>query len=192
MTTLIKTLGDESREAIHSICLATYLDGECYAFATALHEGLGWDIVGVMQGDMIRHAVVRCPDGDLYDVRGKVSEKELGQPFDMSAPYDLKLVEIADLVREKEPPQARILSVAAARRFAEKLWPELPWTNGESEWVRAFCDELEALCRRHKLWIRAPYPGGKPVLSPHAGDEAGFTAQPTDDGLGYVIDRRLE
>ena len=192
MTTLIKTLSDESRSAIRNICLATYLDGECYAFATALHEGLGWQIVGLMQDNVIRHAIVKSPDGTLYDARGEVSEEELGKPFGISAPYDLRTVGISDLVREKELPQARDSSVATAKRFAEKLWPELPWKNPDSEKIRSFCDELEALCRRHKLWIRAPYPGAKPVLSVHAGDEAGYTAQPTDDGFGYIIDRRLE
>ena len=87
MTTLIQTLDDESREPIHSMCISTYLDGECYAFATALYEGLGWEIVGIMEDDVIRHVVVRSPcDGLYYDVRGNVPETELGQPFGLSAP----------------------------------------------------------------------------------------------------------
>lgn len=48
----------EDVETLHALCLSTYLDGECYAFATALHEGLGWPIIGLMHNGEIRHALV--------------------------------------------------------------------------------------------------------------------------------------
>ena len=81
--------------------------------------------------------------------------------------------------------------MAFARKMAEKIWPELPWIVSEAKRVSAFCDELEALCSKHGLWIRAPYPSSKPVLAIGEGDEAGYSVYPTDDGLSYTIDRRL-
>ena len=45
MTTQIHELNAESLDVLHQQCLAIYLDGECYAFATALHEGLGWPMM---------------------------------------------------------------------------------------------------------------------------------------------------
>lgn len=191
MTTQIKTLNAEAWDVLHQNCLAIYLDGECYAFATALHEGLGWPMVGVMQDGIIRHVAVRDPKGVLHDVRGSVSDREFGEPFNITPPYNLKRVDAADLVRTGEPAEVRARSVAMARRWAEKLWPELPWIDSEAMRTTAFCDELEKLCRKHGLWIRAPYPAGRPVLAIGEGDEKGFTIYPMDDGFGFTIERRL-
>lgn len=192
MTTQIHKINDESREVLHRQCLAIYLDGECYAFATALHEGLGWPMIGLMDGDVIRHVVVRDPDGNLHDVRGLVSEQELGEPFDTSLPHTLREVEVEELVRDREPAERRAGSVNFARRMAEKIWPDLPWIDSEVKRVSAFCDEMEVLCHKHGLWIRAPYPASKPVLEIGQGDEVGYSVYPTDDGLSYTIDRQLE
>jgi hypothetical protein len=191
MTTQINKIDTESREVLHQQCLAIYLDGECYAFATALHQGLGWPMIGLMNGEVIRHVAVRDPTGTLHDVRGPISEEELGKPFDVSLPYTLREVKVEELVRDKEPPERRIGSVNFARRMAEKIWPDLPWIDSEAKRISTFADALEVLCQEHGLWIRAPYPASKPVLEVGHGDEAGYTVYPTDDGLAYTIDRRL-
>jgi hypothetical protein len=192
MTTQISELNAESHDVLHRQCLAIYLDGECYAFATALHEGLGWPMIGLMDGDVIRHVAATDPNGVLHDVRGPISEKEFGEPFDFRPPYDLQEVSVGKLVRAGKTKEKRVGSVKFARRWAEKLWPTLPWLDSEAMRITNFGDELEALSRKHGLWIRAPYPASKPVLATGEGDEAGYGVYLSDDGISYAIDRRLK
>lgn len=189
MPTRIEKLDRESVEVLHNMSASVYLDGECYAFATALHEGLGWPIIGLMNGDEIRHVAVRGPDGIIYDVRGKVSEKEFGKPFGLSFPYELREVTVEELRRSDESDEVRHRSVAMARKMAEVIWPELPWKDSAAQRTRVFCDELEALCRKHHLWIRSPYPAAKPVLAIGEDDEGGYETCLTADGLMFTVDR---
>lgn len=189
MPTRVKKIDEESSEILYGIVGSPYLDGECYAFATALHEGLGWQLVGLINGDEIRHAAVRSPEGVLYDVRGAVSEEEFGRPFSYTPPYQLREVDVKELYRSGESDEVRRLSVATARKLAETVWPELPWKDSAAKRSIAFCDELEALCRKHNLWIRAPYPGAKPILTTGGDDEGGYEICPTFDGAAFTIDR---
>ena len=189
MPTRIEKLDRESIEVLHDMSVSVYLDGECYAFAIALHEGLGWPIIGLMNGSEIRHAAVRSPDGRLHDVRGVVSEKEFGKPFGLSSLCRLREVTVKDLRRLGESEEVRRRSVAMARKMAEAMWPELPWKDSVVQRTRVFCDELEALCRKYRLWIRSPYPAAKPMLAVGQGDEGGYEICPTVDGLTFTVDR---
>ena len=84
MSTVIHPLKESSEDyrILHDLILMTYLDGECYAFAVALHQGLGWPIIGLMQEHgIIRHAVVQAPDNQYLDARGFVEESQLSSPF---------------------------------------------------------------------------------------------------------------
>lgn len=113
----------------------------------------------------------------------------MGRPFDLPPPYDLREVAVADLVREGEPDYTRAHSVHVARRFAEAIWPELPWKESFAKRVVAFADELEALCRKHKLWIRASVPATAPLIALGEDDEGGYQLRPTVDGMTFTIDR---
>ncbi len=179
----------ESAEILRGHCMPTYLNGECYAFATALHEGLGWPILGLMIGTEIRHAVVQDPEGFFHDARGRITEEELGSPFGLVPPYDIREVTVADLVREGEPDYVRAHSVRLARRLAEAIWPELPWKDSIAIRIASFADELEALCRRHQLWIRAPVPAAAPVIALGDGDESGYQLRRIAGGLTFTIER---
>jgi hypothetical protein len=164
-----------------------YLDGQCYEFAFALRRKLGWPMVGLMDGEIIRHVLVREPEGALRDVRGRLAMTDVGKPFGMQEPYELRDVEEADVLRMRLVSEG---SVDMAGRLAELVWPELSW-NGEAKRMAAFADELEALSRKHGVWIRAPYPAALPILSGAFGEEAGYTITPTANAGGYMIDRRL-
>ena len=193
MTTLVQHLkqGSEDWNFLHDLFLQIHLDGECYALAIALYEGLGWPIMGLMEGEVIRHAAVLSPDGRFFDARGFVSEQEFGRPFGKTAPYDLRTVSPEQLTREGEPEERKAGVVASARRMAETLWPELPWkTTGVARLI-AFADALELLCRRHGLWIRGPYPTMRPVLAVGYDDEGGYCLEAMADGQTFTIDRYL-
>lgn len=194
MPTIISALleeDSESHEILRDTCIRIFLDGECYAFAIALHKGLGWPMIGLMDGDVIRHVTVQRPDGKMHDARGFIKEEKfgLGCPFGLKPPYDLKEVTIDDLVRIGEPLEVRANTVRRARMIAEAIWPELPWLDNFATRVTAFANELEALSRKHGLWIRSPVPAAAPVLAIGDNDEGGYKLRPTVCGTTFTIDR---
>ena len=80
-------------------------------------------------------------------------------------------------------------AIERASLTAEALWPELPWKEHTfQKKALSFMVDLEALCRKHGIWVRAPYPGTPIVLSNGCGDEKGFQISPTLDGQ-YFFDR---
>lgn len=187
MPTIVKELQKRDAEYLHATAEGIFLDGECYAFAIALHHNTGWPIVGLMQGDVIRHAGVRCPDGRLYDVRGPVLEEEFGLPFFVSPPYELRQITEADLYSTREIKQ---MAIDLASRMAQSLWPDLPWkVDSSQKRVLAFLNDLEEISRRHGIWIRSAVPGSPPLLSHQEGSEGGYVLSPTINALTYTIDR---
>lgn len=187
MSTVLKPLDSESVEVLHGICLGTYLDGQCYEFAIALHRKLGLPMVGLIDGGTIRHALLRHTDGSLRDVRGVVSLLEVGKPFGIQQPYNLRDISEADILKVRP---VRENGIDTAIHLAELIWPDLQW-NGEAKKVTAFVEELEVLSRKHGIWIRAAYPTAMPVLSEAFGEELGYTITPTANAGGYLLDRRL-
>ncbi len=166
-----------------------YLDGECYAFALALHRGLGWPLVGIMQGDVVRHALVQESKETLRDVRGSVSHEEAGIPFGISAPV-FKRIEEADLFNIRPISDA---SIEMARKYGQTLWPELAWKERLSDKAVEFVNDLEALCRKHGMWIWGQIHAQMPLISPL--DEEifqGYKLAPTIHGTTFTLDRILE
>lgn len=185
MPTILRVLSEEERVAMHENWRPVYFDGECYAFAVALHRGLGWQIIGLMNGEEIRHACVRSPEGKLHDVRGFITEEEFGNPF-LAPPYELREIEESDLCAVRPVQDG---SIKYARIMAENVWPELPWQETLAKRAQVFADAIEAVCREHGFWIRSPYPAALPLLAKGDGDEGGYELQLTADGLTYTIDR---
>lgn len=192
MPTKFKYLEGDSKAYHYDMCLGRYLDGSCYEFATALHRGLGWPMVGLMQKTslgkpVIRHAAVRQPDGKLRDVRGEITVSEFGQPFqELELPYVVREVTENDL-RDVRPVAERAIDLAS--RLAEALWPELPWLSGQQKRYKEFADGLEELSRRTGVWIRSQVPACPPVLADAFGEEDGYVLEQTAEGLGFTIDR---
>lgn len=189
MPTAFDPLDEESRKTLHDMSMGTYLDGECYAFAIALSDSLGWRIIGLAEGYTIRHALVEQPDGHLRDVRGSFAkdDPQLGMPFGHTPnKYDLQIITASDL-RVRRPVGER--HIRLARRLAEVIWPELPWKHSNQSRVQAFMDDLESISRKHRIWIRAPYPAARPVLADGDDEEGGYVLTPTDDGMTFVFDR---
>lgn len=208
MAVIVENLDPDAREAIADMCAGIFLHGECYAFAIALHRGIGWPIVALMarvesvlkelgededaflypKGEIPLHAAVRRPDGMLHDARGVFPEEEIGEPFGIAAPHRLVNLAESDL-RAIRPVGDR--TVARARRFAEALWPDLPWKETAAGRVAAFAAELEDLCRRRGLWIRGPVPGSLPLVCEEGGEEGGYVVRPTADANAFLINRFL-
>lgn len=191
MPTQLHTLAQDSEDwdNLHRMYRTTpFLQGLCYEFAIALHEGLGWPMVGLMKGETIWHAGVRMPDGRLHDVRGALTEEEFGSYF-LSSPFVIRPVTIEEMraTRPLEP-----YSMKRARQLAEILWPTLPWIETEAARVKAFVDELETLSRKHGFWITASVPAQPPRLFTGCGDEGGYRVCPTVDGLAHTITRYLK
>lgn len=191
MPTKIHSLKEDTEawECLHDIAVARYLDGECYAFARALHEGLGWPLIGLMEGEVIRHALVREPGGLLRDVSGATTAEEVCKTFGLPLPAVTREVRDFDLIRDEEPAERIFYMIRAARKIAEVLWPELPWRDSAAQCVTAFVDELESMCRRHRLWLRPMVPGAPMMLSEEIGHEEGYALTPTSDGTTFCIDR---
>ncbi len=186
----MKILTEKSRALLHDLALGAYLDGECYAFAVAVSQGLGWPMLGLMAKDVPRHVVLQTPvAGTYFDVRGMLSsEKEAAGPFGLELPLTIKPVTASDLCRVRPINK---FWVARTRRMAEMIWPNLPWKESLSEKVRAFLEGLEQLSTKHGLYIRSMFPTAQPVLSESDSSEAGYVCEPTDDGLAFMFDRKL-
>lgn len=174
MVVVIQNLDNETLREFHELCEGVYLDGECYTFAIALHRNLGWPIVGLMHKGTVRHALVRRPEDQvLFDARGPVTQAELGEPFGIPLPYDLKPIEENDLRRIK-PIQEQ--GIARTLELAEKLWPDLPWKNSAQKRALRFAEELEQLSRKHGIWLRSRVGADSlPLLYVGYGDETGYT-----------------
>lgn len=177
---------DDLRDA-----LSFYLDGECYAFAAALQRLTGWPIVALRTSEHdFRHAAVRDPNGRLWDVRGRVSDEDFGEPFGAHLPLDVREVTLTNL-RTVRPVFDD--SIDSAANYAEIALPDLPCLpNSRRERMKRFMAELEELSRRHGFWIRPKAPAQHlwPLLAPGEGDEH-YEVRPTHDGNGYGFDRTL-
>jgi hypothetical protein len=191
---MVMPLDHHARETLHQIAAVTYLDGKCYAFAIALNRGLRWPMLGLMVPGCTapRHVAVYCSlDQKIYDVRGGFEQHDphFGKVFGAAPPYTLKSVSEDDL-RKVVPVEEN--TIATARKFAEAIWPEYPWISSMARRVKAFANDLEKISKKHGVYLRAPYPGVKPIVGDLYGDEEGYTIRPTDDGIAFTIDRRLE
>ena len=194
MTTHLHILEGEKRESLHRFAKGAYLDGLCYEMAIALHRTSGWKMVALNYGHPERHAAVRDPGGQLFDVRGRAaSEEEFGKPFGAAPPLDLREV------TEEELRLVRPISEVQIRRamfFVELLWPELAQNEKSTRLFRhvQFVNELEALSRRHGIWIRSPVPAVPtwPVLAEADGSETGYELQPSEDGNAYFVNRSFK
>lgn len=172
---------------LYDIFRGKYLDGQCYELAIALHQGLGWKLIGLHAEGTIRHAVVKAPENDtFFDARGYVPLKKLGEPFSITPPFSIGEITLGDL---KGVRPVKEHAVAFARKHAEALFPELPWINCFQSKVQAFADDLEALSRKHGLWVRGATPGSRPLIATSVGSEEGYELRQTDDGIAFTIDR---
>lgn len=179
-------------EFVRGLCKSIFLDGECYAFAVALHRGLGWPILGLMCNNEIRHAFlhpVNVSSDVFFDARGYVSEEKLGKPFGADLPYELRQIDEKNLYDIRPILES---SINKARQFAEIIWSTLPWKGGtRANKILAFSKELEALSRKYSLWIRGTFPGTPPLLAEGCGDES-YSLKIMPDGLTYSFNRLIE
>lgn len=188
MPTTVGELTSEDRNILLGIMESNFLDGECYAFAIALHQGLGYPLVGLMEDDVIRHAGVQCPNGMIWDIRGEISEVDFGSHF-LSEPFIIQKISTEDLYRTRPIDQ---IWIKRARSLAEAVWPELPWVQSLAQDMKAFADDLEQISRKHGIWIRSCVPASPPHLSYGDTEEVGYKLSPTVDGIGFTIDRSYE
>lgn len=191
MVTRIVSIDCAERGLLHELVLRQFLDGDCYAFALAISEGTNWPIIGLFEDSIVRHACIKTPDGMFFDARGFVTNEDIGTPFGLATPHDIKLVFPNDLIRDGEPKERVLWAIARARTYAETLWPNLPWKTRHADKVRDFINELEVLCLKHGFYIRAQIPGAPPVVVPIDGGEDGYTATQLVDGRQYLLMRRF-
>jgi hypothetical protein len=191
MPTVIKPLDEDVSTFLDGFIEATYLDGQCYEFAVALHRGLNWDLVGLLQtvNDevVVRHAAVRHPDGGFFDGRGKVSKREFVRPFGPGEIITFRLE--SELKHRTRSITERNITLAG--NLAMSRWPELPWNKDTYfKKVMGFVDDLEQLCRHHGFWICGQYPTSWPMIVRGHDDEAGYALATVGNG-SYTMNRVL-
>jgi hypothetical protein len=171
---------------IYSMCL----HGQCYPFAIALHRALGWPMIGLSYRERIVHAVLRRPDGIYFDVRGSITETQLGAPFCIYPPFTL--VEVDEETLRRLQPNINDRFILSLQEKARQIWPRLPWTPSPTQvQVEGFLTELEALSRKYGIWIRANTPATPPFLETPIGKEVGYEASVDGTGLKYYFHRAL-
>ncbi len=191
MPVLCQHLSHNDREDLR-LSNMLYLDGECYAFAIALHRLTSWTIVGLMQGDVPFHAAVRDDRNRLRDFRGVVPHAKFGPHFGMYPPYDLRDLVPDDLLRVRPVSEH---SIATALTLAEAIWPDLP----QPPWCRRaravrFAEALERVCHEHGMWFTAPIPGthGWPFLTFDDDDRQGIELRPAITGNSFYVNSHFE
>jgi hypothetical protein len=193
MTIMIKPLNQRDRKFVHELAGGVYLDGECYAFAIALHRGLGFPMVGLVQDDgVVRHAAAYSSlNHKIYDVRGahEQDSEEFGRLFGFAPPYNLEQVTEERLLKQRLVHER---SIEKAAEFAEMLWPELPWQNSFADRVKAWAEDIEKISRKHGVFFRSPLPTMRPIVSRMLGDEAGFVIEYGPQPGMFMIDRMLK
>ncbi len=177
----------EDYSTLHDMHKHMFLQGECYAFAIALHQGLTWPMIGLMKKEVIWHAGVRAPDGQIWDIRGPLSEDDFSSRYELPAQI-LREITIEELHAMR---QIQHRTITLARGIAEKLWPELPWRDSHTAKVIAFADELEALSRKHDLWIVGHIPTQLPRLYVGCGEERGYEIHASMTALSYTVTRHF-
>lgn len=151
-----------------------FLNGHCYAFAVALHDELGWQIMGLMYKNKTHHAFLRDSGGNFFDARGYVQPEKLDDLFSLfyflKGQYELKEIKKEDLYRTGT---VLISDIDKAKNFAPIIWPGLPWKrkNTRANRIKVFTEELEALGRKHNLWISVTSPETPSLLAEGCGDE---------------------
>lgn len=192
MSVELVPLPEAFRKNLHHLALGLFLDGECYAFAIALQRGLGWPMIGLMDGEVIRHAGVISPQGTYFDVRGEnTSFEEFAKPFGLEGSVVIKEITYEEDIRPCHP--VNIYSINSATWMIEAIWPNLSGWNqsGFNSRAVAFLQEVEGLSRKHGVFIRSASPGSKPILCEAVGDEEGYTYTPTINGPDLIFDRKL-
>jgi len=183
MTIEFKRLKPEDREELRFL-----VEGrcQCYTFAIALSRGLNWPIIGLMEGDVISHAVLIGSDGMYWDARGPVTEGELGKPFGILPPYKVQQINEKDLMTAGSVSEVDIDSIS---RKAQAIWPGLHWGKKTlKSRMLAFAADLERISRKHGLWIHGFIPNFPPAIAEGEGDEAGYRVETNLDG-SYAINR---
>jgi len=192
MTIIHQVLEGEDREILHNMLVSRCLDGQCYEFAIALNRLTSWSLWALSSSEYaIRHVLVRDAEGVLWDVRGPLRDRiEIGRPFGVREPYDLYEVTLDDILRVRRVSDDAIESCT---HVIEVLWPSVARTGSRLHRQEAFIRELEALSRKHNIWIRAPTEAQHlwPFLSEAFGEEVGYTIAPSMDANAYMINRRL-
>lgn len=183
----------ENRLAFLKNLIKKELHDKYHYLAIALSEGLGWPLIGLFKDGRIVHVGVRSPKGEFRDVRGAISEEEFGKPFGLTPPYESREVYPYELVPDNFPDHFdfKVLRehwVGAVRRIAEMLWPDLPWKDSFAKRVKTFAQELEALSRKHGIWISDSTREGLPVLDECIGKKVdGYELVPTPDCMTFTI-----
>ncbi len=189
----LNNLSEDNRSAAVSGCLG-FVQGECFAFAIAVHEGTGLPLVGIECGGKIVHAGVRIADGRFFDGRGYVPEdKVAGWQFREIGPG----YTIVPVTKERlyEIREGKIFpnTIVTASQLAQVGYPELPWNEAcFVNRVKAFAHELEKLSRKHGFYITPFNEKAPPVIWPCEDDVWEYSVSPGLSGGQYFLRREIE
>lgn len=191
----VKFSTKEDRSILLSGVYGKYLHGRCYAFAIALYEGLSLPLVGIQVGNEIIHAGVKSGDGLYRDVRGDLTFEEFIQGFDISSEFmvrDTSREELEELYAMKVRVSLDRAFIDRARTHAESLWSSWEWKDSKVKKMERFVGDLDALCKKHGIWIREQFPASPSII--YFGDEveAGYDLkQLPAASLQFLVTRRF-
>jgi hypothetical protein len=196
-----KIIRGDYAEFEYDLCLPNYLDGDCYTMAIALCRGLQLPIYGIYalrdfnehkENTKPRHAYVRGYSPELekhvfYDVRGVVlNHFDLTEPFGIPTdfiPWPIAESSLLEVVRNRLAARGSYdlffvdREINKAMQIMENKFPDLPWKHKtQIKRIATFADELEALCRKHKIWLREEY-AASPMIAYEQDDN-----DPIEDG----------
>jgi len=169
MTTTMVPAGEDTAQTARAVFADRYLGGLCVALAVAIHRRTGWPLIAArnVRGEL-QHAGVRTPEGLCMDVRGEMSEWHFMTPFIASA-----VVPVDEGTLLREDPKIGEEDIADADGRLPSMFPALPGESSRAGRMMAFADDLEAICRKHGIWLRDDGPHGM-VVYEGDGDESGF------------------
>jgi hypothetical protein len=154
----LERLNHLATKELWELAKSRFLNGECDAFAIALHRGLGWHLYALRTRDNpYRHVFVRSTPGECYDVRGSVPLTQISQGIGLEQNYSVVATTERDLIEVAKTQEG---SIATALQMAQAMWPDLQWLpNTTLRKTEMFVVELEALLRKHGLGMCLPNMG---------------------------------
>ena len=188
MATLIEPLAETERDSLFNSPPFNE-GGACLELALALHEGLGWQLMQIETDGAIRQCCVQQPDGVLFDLLRPMEPENLEVRF---GPDHFVRAVAADWVKREY--EVSTDAIAQAHWWAWCVRPDLPWQSDPSQQYADFAAELDQLCRKHGVYLRASLTTQPMVVAPLNGGELGFTICPTPNSVrpSFTIERRLE
>lgn len=176
-----------------------FLEVKCFELSVCVNQLSDFPIIGLINRDgTVWHSGVKLPNGNFFDARGELN-KESFEKFEGFDGTEIREVTISELGNERlkrnvlvDENGISVFNVSRAENFVLALYPEFSENSLENR-TRRFLGELQELSEKHNVWLRPAVTASKIFVANSDPDENPYyEAEPTEDGLGFIVDRKFK